>query len=256
MTGAVVMLGADPAVPNAPWCGNDVRDPGEACDQGILNGKTGCCTGSCTLIDADGDGVCDPKDACPADFDPAQLDGDGDGLGDACDTCTTTIDGQHRWGRALVDLGRLNDNRTGNESLRIAGSFALPPDTAAVDPIATGARLMVRSMKDGSRVEIALPGGAYAAPGPGWEGDGTRFVFRDRRPGGTQGVRKMVVRRDHGGRVRLALAAPRGSFELGAWSFPPIHAAVAFGESTDACAEIRFAQRACAYPGSRRIVCR
>ena len=35
-------------------------------------------------IDADGDGVYDDKDVCPAVSDPDQKDGDGDGLGDAC----------------------------------------------------------------------------------------------------------------------------------------------------------------------------
>ena len=35
-------------------------------------------------IDADGDGVYDDKDVCPAVSDPGQQDSDGDGLGDAC----------------------------------------------------------------------------------------------------------------------------------------------------------------------------
>jgi hypothetical protein len=39
--------------------------------------------------DADGDGVPDASDNCPAVFNPAQVDGDGDGYGDACDTCST-----------------------------------------------------------------------------------------------------------------------------------------------------------------------
>ena len=259
MQSGQIMLGADPQTTMEGTCGNLIVDPGESCDLGLIqNGKGTCCTETCTLVDADGDGACDPKDVCPATADPAQQDRDGDGLGDACDPCTTTVDGQRQWGRALVALGHLNDHRPGNESLRMAGVFGLPPDAPALDPIATGARLVLRSAKDGGTVTIALPGGEYVAPGPGWQADptGTRFVFVDRRPGGTQGVRKMAVRRLADGRVRLTLAAPRGSFELGAWSFPPVHAAVSFGETSDACAEIRFAERACAYPASRRIVCR
>jgi hypothetical protein len=49
----------------------------------------------------------------------------------------------------------------------------------------------------------------------------------NRRRGGTAGVRRMSVRRTRD-RVRVDVSAPRGSFNFGAWSFPPIHAAVAF----------------------------
>jgi len=37
--------------------------------------------------DADGDGIPDVEDDCPAASDPDQRDRDGDGLGDACDNC-------------------------------------------------------------------------------------------------------------------------------------------------------------------------
>jgi hypothetical protein len=39
-------------------------------------------------MEADGDGICDGEDNCPADYNPAQEDADGDGSGDACDSCT------------------------------------------------------------------------------------------------------------------------------------------------------------------------
>ncbi len=38
-------------------------------------------------LDADGDGLEDPIDNCPATPNPDQLDGDADGAGDVCDTC-------------------------------------------------------------------------------------------------------------------------------------------------------------------------
>jgi hypothetical protein len=41
---------------------------------------------STTLPDADGDGVADASDNCPAVSNSNQLDTDGDGAGDACDT--------------------------------------------------------------------------------------------------------------------------------------------------------------------------
>lgn len=51
-------------------------------------------TGVPSETDADGDGIADASDACPAVFDPirpmdagVQADADGDGVGDACDPC-------------------------------------------------------------------------------------------------------------------------------------------------------------------------
>jgi len=49
--------------------------------------RTGGSAPPCAVADADGDGVEDALDSCPAVFDPDQADGDGDGVGDACDNC-------------------------------------------------------------------------------------------------------------------------------------------------------------------------
>lgn len=56
---------------------------------GINATGTGTLTISCTPVcpDADGDGVCDQNDNCPAVPNPDQTDTDGDGVGDACDNC-------------------------------------------------------------------------------------------------------------------------------------------------------------------------
>ena len=46
--------------------------------------------------DSDGDGVLDPNDNCPDDFNPGQEDFDGDGVGYVCDTtCPADIDFTH-----------------------------------------------------------------------------------------------------------------------------------------------------------------
>jgi hypothetical protein len=249
-----VLLGADPNVPAPPVCGDGKVDPGEACDYGS-NIHSTCCTPSCTLIDADGDGVCDPKDDCPAAPDPAQADVDGDGIGDACDPCVVTTEGQTHWQHPLVSVTHVNDGKPGNESLRVGGTFGLAGD-AIIDPVSTGAQLTLRSGKDGSTIAIALPPGPYVAPGPGWTADksGNSFTFTDRRPGGTAGVRRMTVRRYDDGTVRVAVSA-HGSFNFGDWSFPPINAAVAFGSAPGSCGEVTFTRK-CAYPASRKILCR
>ncbi|MBX3025833.1 hypothetical protein KF840_13075 [bacterium] len=53
-------------------CGDGQLDPDELCDDGIANGVDGCCSSMCTLVDGDGDGICDAADDCPAYYDPAQ----------------------------------------------------------------------------------------------------------------------------------------------------------------------------------------
>jgi hypothetical protein len=44
------------------------------------------------ILDADGDGVPDSEDNCPADANADQMDRDGDGAGDACDACPNDAD--------------------------------------------------------------------------------------------------------------------------------------------------------------------
>ncbi len=53
-------------------CGNGQLDPGEFCDDGAANGSDGCCSNVCTVVAADGDGICDAADDCPSVYDPYQ----------------------------------------------------------------------------------------------------------------------------------------------------------------------------------------
>ena len=45
-------------------CGDGVVEGTEQCDDGSANGTDGCCSASCTLVDRDGDGLCDALDSC------------------------------------------------------------------------------------------------------------------------------------------------------------------------------------------------
>lgn len=55
-------------------------------DSNLFNQSASAST-SVACIDADGDGVCDVLDNCPANANPSQTDTDGDGNGDVCDLC-------------------------------------------------------------------------------------------------------------------------------------------------------------------------
>jgi hypothetical protein len=257
-TSGVVLLGADPQAAAEAVCGDGDLEAGEQCDLGGHNGE-GCCTETCTLVDQDGDGVCDPLDNCLAVANPFQDDADGDGIADACDTCTAPTNGQRRWRQPLVVLLGVNDNRVGDETLRIRGTFALAPGTPPVNPVLTGARIQVRSLHGEPPVDVVLPAGESDGSGPGWQvdrSDAGRFVYVDRGRPRRGSIRKMAVRNLGGGAVQVTAVARRGRFQLGAWSFPPLQAAVAFGDATNACGEITFPLQACASPGGLRIICR
>lgn len=81
---------ADWANPTLFPCGD--CDPGSTCDDGdpcTTNDQydTACnCAG--TLLDTDGDGICDTEDKCPGYDD--KLDADQDGIPDGCDDCSET----------------------------------------------------------------------------------------------------------------------------------------------------------------------
>jgi hypothetical protein len=47
-----------------------------------------------TATDADGDGIADTDDLCPAAYDPLQWDTDNDGIGDVCDDCPLTAESE------------------------------------------------------------------------------------------------------------------------------------------------------------------
>src|SRR5207253_10199292 len=80
--------------------------------------------------DADGDGVCDGADNCPADPNPDQADGDGDGRGDVCDPCTD----QGQIGKTKLTIGGLS-TPPGDDRLKVRGEITPPfPFSPALDP--------------------------------------------------------------------------------------------------------------------------
>jgi thrombospondin type 3 repeat protein len=171
---------------DAITCGDGIRDPGEPCDDG---GASACCTAACTLIDADGDGVCDPADHCPAASDPSNSDVDQDGVGDVCDNCRIVANAD----QADADgdgVGDACDNDADNDGLPNASDncpTVANPGQADVDGDGLGdacdpadGTFTVKSLaingRAGSLTSVSLRG-AHT-------GDGTVAVGLDVRDGG------------------------------------------------------------------------
>jgi hypothetical protein len=82
--------------------------------------------GLAALIDADGDGVFDDKDVCPAVADPEQKDADGDGLGDACLDFITERD------VSIAVEGSANVPLDGTRGLKVTVSNSYPKPATGV----------------------------------------------------------------------------------------------------------------------------
>lgn len=49
---------------SAAVCGNGIIEDFEACDDGTTNGTDGCCSATCTIVDANPNGICDSLERC------------------------------------------------------------------------------------------------------------------------------------------------------------------------------------------------
>src|SRR5207244_11762066 len=116
--------------------------------------------------DADGDGVCDASDNCPADPNPDQQDADGDGVGDACGPCTNGV----AVTTAKVTVAKLA-TPGGDDRLRFRGWLDLPfPFSPPLDPTMKGVRILLDDSTGGRVLDATIPGGGYDyATQTGWK---------------------------------------------------------------------------------------
>jgi hypothetical protein len=153
-----------------PACGDGVVQSGcgEICDDGPGNGTNQCCSGTCTLVDGDGDQLCD-----------------------AIDPCTGGVP----FATTLVKIGR-QATPPGDDSLSWRGELVLPfPFSPALDPAVNGVRLVLANGTT-AILDATIPGGLTAGSPPvGWKvaGGGTKWLYSDRSAAPPNGITKVVI---------------------------------------------------------------
>ena len=128
-------------------------------------------SGPVAIVDADGDGVPDASDNCPATPNPGQANMDGDSMGDACDPDADNdgYDNLPEDGASLCGNAKNDDDKTG------AG---LVPDDAVIDdgcpggPPQAGA-FSEAQFKLGTTHLGPCSAGADVGPSPSWPSDFT-----------------------------------------------------------------------------------
>ena len=172
-----------------PSCGDGVVQAGcgEVCDAGVANGSNQCCSTSCTLVDGDGDGLCD-----------------------AVDPCTNGV----AFITAQVKLGR-QTTPPGDDTLAWKGQLALPfPFTPPLDPSVHGVRLVLAHATS-TVLDVAIPGGLVAgSPAVGWRNlNGVRWLYVDKNPIPGGGISKILIkhRTSTPGLLDLRVKGKRGS---------------------------------------------
>jgi hypothetical protein len=228
-------------------CPSDTfQSPGTACtDDGDL----------CTDDECDGSGTCTHPD---------KIDSDGDGTCDEQDDCTNVAGGQNFVATKpkpnLTFTKVNNDTVAGNDGLKISGSFQLAVGSSfsSVNPITTGARVLVESGSGASRVDQVLPGGALAGSGTrGWKRNaaGTTWTYRDKTGNPLSGIKRMKIadRSKVTARgVKVGVSGMRSTYPIVA-SDVPLHAVVVLGDQTSAiagvCGESNFGASSCTFNG-------
>ena len=227
-----------------PVCGNGTVEAGEQCDEGAANGTAGsCCSATCQLLsDSDGDGTCD-----------------------AIDVCTNIGGGQNFVAAAKPKLvvAKINTETVpGNDTLTLSGSFVIQggPAFSTVDPGTNGARVVVQNSAGTNRVDVTLPGGAFAGKGTrGWKlsKKGNSWTYVDMTATPLSGITSVViVDKSHTGKVtvpgqvQIKVAGKKGTYPV-VTGDEPLKGVVVLGGQTQAeagyCGETAFTAGNCVF---------
>jgi DNA-binding beta-propeller fold protein YncE len=150
----------------------------------------------------------------------------------------------------------------GNDRFKIAGQVQLRDGSFAdLDPLADGLRVIVEAAGGTPRVDVTLPGGAYAGRGTaGWKlnGSGTRWSFVDRTGAPANGIDKVKIT-DRSKRlpslVALAVSGRNGTYPVVAGDEPVAVRLVL--DATGRCAVTAFTPDDCRFNGAgNTLACR
>jgi hypothetical protein len=172
--------------------------------------------------------------------------------------------------KSRLVLTKINSDATpGNDGLVISASFALPPGHtfAEIDPLNDGVRVVLLAQDGTSRLDAAVPGGAYdKVTKRGWKRSGNgktwRFVDKSAAPAG--GIASLVVNDKNNAKtprgVKIAVKGAKSTYPvIGADS--PVQAIVTLGGAAAAeqglCGESAYATANCAFNGKlNKLTCR
>jgi hypothetical protein len=154
-----------------PACGDGVVETGcgETCDAGAANGTNHCCSATCTIVDGDGDQLCDAVDPCTGGvaYDPE---------------------------KTQMKIGR-QTTPPGDDTLSWKGELVLPvPFSPPLDPSVRGVRLVFAHGAT-TAFDLTIPGGAVAgSPAVGWRNlNGVRWLYADKNPTPAGGISKITI---------------------------------------------------------------
>jgi hypothetical protein len=210
-----------------PSCGDGVVQAGcgEVCDAGPANGSNQCCSTSCTLVDGDGDGLCDAVDPCT----------------NGAAFITTQ-----------VKLGR-QTTPPGDDTLAWKAQLTLPvPFTPPLDPSVHGVRLVL-AHSTSTVLDVSIPGGLVAgSPAIGWRNlNGVRWLYVDKNPIPGGGISKVLIkhRTSTPGLLDLRVKGKRGSLPPVPGN-PPLAAILVLDPPVATTGQCGEATRPCTFNGS------
>lgn len=214
------------------------------------------------------DDVCGGGAACTH---PAKPDTDLDGTCNEQDICTNPGGFQNFASkpRSNVKFTRINtDTLITNDGFKVSASFTLGGGKtfASLDPIVTGARIVVQNEADVARLDRALPGGFYGGRGTrGWKlnRSGTTWSYIDTTSAPLSGIKRAKLSHKPSaapGQVQVSFSGGKSHYPV-VGSDVPLHAFVVFGDHTAAedgyCGESDYGPGSCSLNASgNSVVCK